>query len=183
MRVHRTYVLGTLVIGACSHAPAMTQGELENTVPCRDVPCAVVVDWERVGGITNLSADRRYGNPVRLAELVKARLTERGFGNHVNTSVEDELQILLMPRMGNAMCDQMPGTATDMSCRAILEIQARAQGPDRVRREIGLPSRIRNRCSTDQVMPVENLGSFVGDWIIYALEGRWKGERRPIGRC
>jgi hypothetical protein len=32
-------------------------------------------------------------------------------------------------------------------------------------------------------MPVDRLGDFVADWIIFALEGRAKGERRPIARC
>jgi hypothetical protein len=32
-------------------------------------------------------------------------------------------------------------------------------------------------------MPVDRLGVFVADMIVYALEGRAKGERRPVARC
>jgi hypothetical protein len=32
-------------------------------------------------------------------------------------------------------------------------------------------------------MPVERFGAFIADWIVYALEGRSKGERRPVARC
>jgi hypothetical protein len=111
-----------------------------------------------------------------------ARLTDRGFRNSGSTSAVD-LSILLVPDVGIAMCDELAGTATDRSCRAILQIETRVEGPDELRRDVDLPSRIRNQCSSDRVMPVDRLGDFVADWIIFALEGRAKGERRPIARC
>jgi hypothetical protein len=146
------------------------------------VPCIVTVDWTREGGVSNQVPDRRYGNAAQLEAQVKARLAELGFPDNGSSSPQ-VLQILLVPSVGRAMCDELAGTSTDMSCRAITDVQARLEGPEQLREDIDLPSRIRNRCSSDRVMPVDRLGVFVADMIVYALEGRAKGERRPVARC
>jgi hypothetical protein len=151
-------------------------------VPCRERPCAVVVDWTRAGGIGSLNPDRRYGNPAQLEELLKGRLTERGYTRHGSTGDQDP-RILLQPVVRNAMCDQLPGTATDMSCRAIVEVETRVEGPDDVTRAIDIPSRLRGRCASDQTMAVDQFAVFLADWIIYAVDGRAQGERRPVARC
>jgi hypothetical protein len=183
MRGHGRIVLITSLL-ACgmTGVPAAAQNPEQAAVPCRERPCALTIDWTREGGVGNQVPDRRYGNAAQLEARVKARLTERGFRNYGSTSADD-LSILLVPDVGNAMCDELAGTATDRSCRAILQIETRVEGPDELRRDVDLPSRIRNQCSSDRVMPVDRLGDFVADWIIFALEGRAKGERRPIARC
>lgn len=163
----------------------------EKPVPCRDIPCVVIVDWSRAGGVAGQVADRRYGNPADLARLVEARLTERGFGNLGGTE-ETDLRFRLVPVIGNALCDEMAGTSTDWSCRVIRGIEARADGPDDVRRGVDMPSSIQNLCPgptdartrrLERRMPIDRLGPFVADWIVYALEGKSKGERRPVARC
>jgi hypothetical protein len=168
--------------GATFYEPAVAQEPAQSAVPCRDSPCAVTVDWTREGGLASQVPDRRYGNPTQLEAHVKARLTELGFANHQSAN-GGALRILVVPGIRNAMCDELAGTTTDMSCRAIVEIEARLEGPDALRRDVDLPSRIRNRCSSDRVMPVDRFGAFIADWIVYALEGRSKGERRPVARC
>lgn len=156
--------------------------EATRAAACRDIACAVDVDWTREGGIGGLLPDRRYGNPVAFEESVKASLAARGFTRY-NGGGDDDLRITLLPRIGRAMCDEIAGTSTDMSCRAITEVEARLAGREAVRRNVDLPSRIRNRCSSDRAMPVDKFSVFVADWIIYALEGKATGERRPVARC
>jgi hypothetical protein len=183
--VASTYlVLASIPTAIAAQEPAQTQAR------CRDLPCAVVVDWTKEGGVGNQSPDRRYGNPAQLEERVKARLTERGFQRYGSTDDAD-LRIVLVPQVRPAMCDELQGTAAGVDtrgfrntdCKAIAEVEARLQGPDGVTRGIEIPNRIRNRCTSDQMMAVDKLGEFVADWIVYAVEGKSKGEKRPVARC
>lgn len=173
--------LALVLIGA-ARSDAAAQDTEQSRVACRDLPCAIVVDWTRAGGVSNQQVDRRYGNPTQLEDLLRARLRERGFTMQGGAENRD-LRFLLQPNVRNAMCDHMPGTTTDMSCRAIVEINVRVEGPEQVTRGVDLPSRLRNRCSGDEVMPVDKLATFVADWIAYAVEGKAKGEKRPVARC
>lgn len=161
--------------------PVAAQDEA-GPVACKDRPCVLTVDWTRSGGLASLTPDRRYGNPAQLEEWVRAQLTQRGYPLHSSTD-GGVVRIVLTPMIRNAMCDQMAGTATDRSCRAVTEIETRVEGPEQVTSSIELPSRLRNRCGSDQIMPVDKLATFVADYIIYAVEGKSKGERRPTGRC
>lgn len=167
-----------LLLAAAWPAAAQESGP----VPCKDRPCSVTVDWTRSGGVVALQPDRRYGNPALLEELIKADLTARGYSLHGSTDAGD-LRIVLVPAIRNAMCDQMAGTATDRSCRAVTEIQARVEGPDHVREGVDVPTTIRNRCGSDQMMPIDKLAIYVAQYITYALDGKERGERRPTGRC
>lgn len=171
-------VAAILLVLAAAWPAAAQEGA---AVPCRDRPCAVHVDWTRSGGIGSLQPDRRYGNPAQLEELIKADLTSRDYTLHGTT--DEGLRIVLVPAVRNAICDQMAGTSTDRSCRAITEIQARVEGPDDVRGGIDLPTTIRNRCGSDELMPVDKLAVYVANYITYALDGKERGERRPVGRC
>jgi hypothetical protein len=183
MHAHGRRIIGScLIAGAWLCAPVAAQDAAQKHVSCRDSPCTVLVDWSRAGGIGSQVPDRRYGNPTLLEKVVKARLAEHGFAR-TESPDEEGLRIVLVPVMGNAMCDEMAGTSTDRSCRAITEIEARVTGPDELRHNVDLPSRIRNRCSADKAMPIDKLGDFVGDWIVYAIEGKAKGDRRPVARC
>jgi hypothetical protein len=175
----RSFVAAILLVLAAAWPAAAQEGA---AVPCRDRPCAVLVDWTRSGGIGSLQPDRRYGNPAQLEELIKADLSSREYTLHGSTDVGD-LRIVLVPAVRNAICDQMAGTSTDRSCRAITEIQARVEGPDHVREGIDMPTTIRNRCGSDELMPVDKLAVYVANYITYALDGRERGERRPVGRC
>lgn len=181
MRISPTLLSAScmIVFAVC---PGAAQDEVPQPVACRDLPCMVMVDWTREGGENSQVPDRRYGNAVQLEARVKARLRELGYTDNGSSSPQ-VLQILLVPSVGRAMCDEMAGTATDMSCRAITDIQARLEGPENLREGVDLPSRIRNRCSSDRMMPVDRLGVYVADMIVYALEGKAKGERRPVARC
>ncbi len=182
MRAHRRSFLACCVLLGAGALFVPAEAQDPAPVPCRELPCNVMVEWTRAGGVAAQVPDRRYGNPTHLEQSVKGRLTERGFVSHKSTDGQN-LRFLLIPSVGRAMCDEVAGTATDMSCRAILEVEARVDGPDELRRDVDLPSRIRNRCPSEKVMGVDRLGIFIGDWIIYALEGRANGERRPVARC
>jgi hypothetical protein len=183
MRTLRTLVvISCLLPSVWLRGRAAAQESEQRPVSCRDRPCSILIDWTRAGGIGAQSPDRRYGNPTLLEKLVKARLAERDFPR-IESGAEQDLRVVLVPVLGNAMCDEVAGTSTDRSCRAIVDVEARVDGPDEVRRDVDLPSRIRNRCSSDKVMPIDRLGAFVGDWIVYALEGKAKGDRRPVARC
>jgi len=126
--------------------------------------------------------DRRYGNPAQLEDLTRAALTQRGYTLLAGADAGG-LRIILQPAVNQAMCDQMAGTSTDMSCQAITEIQARVEGPDAVTDGVDLPSRLRNRCGADRLMTVDQFAVHVAEYIAYAVEGKAKGDRRPVGRC
>ena len=168
----------------CASVPraAVAQQAAEHGVPCRERPCAVIVDWTRSGGAASQLPDRRYGNPAQLEQLLKARLSERGYTMHSNAG-DTGPRVLLIPTVRAAQCDELAGTATDMSCRAIRELELRIEGSQDLVAAIDLPSRLRNRCPDDQPMAVDKLGVFLADWIIYAVDGKAKGERRPVARC
>lgn len=182
MRAHHRLLLGPIILmSGAAYSPAAAQEGGGGPVLCKDQPCAVVVDWTRSGGVGNLTPDRRYGHPAQLEERIKARLTERGFTRY--GAADGGPRFLLVPSIRNASCDELPGTATDTSCKAITELETRLEGPQELTGAIDLPSRLRNRCTNDQVMPVDRLAMFVADWIIYAVDGKAKGERRPVARC
>jgi hypothetical protein len=162
--------------------PSAAVAQQPGPIACRDRPCVIRVDWTRAGGIGSQVGDRRYGDPTQFEKLIKARLVELGLSRQQSPDGQ-ALEILLIPVMGSAMCDEMAGTATDRSCQAIVDVEARLSGPDEVRRNVDLPSRIRNRCTSDKTMPVDRMAALVGDWIAYAVEGRARGDRRPVGRC
>jgi hypothetical protein len=180
-RISRMVAAAWLACGVFGR-PAAAQDGAPRAVPCRELACVVVIDWTRAGGVGAHVPDRRYGNPAQLEETVVERLNERGFDMHGNPS-QGSLRILLVPAIAKAMCDEMPGTTTDMSCRAITHVEARTEGPEALQRNVDLPSRIRNSCASDKLMPVDRLGVFIADWIIYALDGKANGERRPVARC
>jgi hypothetical protein len=181
MRTTRETFLIAGIMTAATLTSAAAQ-EPAAAVSCRDRPCALVVDWSKTDGIGSLSPDRRYGNPAELEARVIQALKERGFVR-LGSVDSNDLRILLQPVIRNAMCDELPGTATDMSCKAITEIQTRPEGPDAVREGIDLPSRIRNRCGADRIAAVDKFAVHVAEYIIYAVEGKAKGERRPVARC
>jgi hypothetical protein len=182
MHAHRALLLGSSLFLAGWVHPVSAVQDAEAAVSCRERPCAILVDWTREGGIESQVPDRRYGQAAQLEDRIRSRLVELGFSNFGSRDA-DILRIVLVPHVGNAMCDEVSGTATDMSCRAILDLQARVEGPDAVRKAVDIPSRIRNRCSADKVMVVDRFAAHIVDWIVYALEGKSKGERRPVARC
>ena len=178
----RRGLIGVLSLFACGWMPCAVEAQQQAEVPCRDRPCAVIVDWTRSGGVAGQMPDRRYGNPAQLEQLMKAQLSERGYVMHTNTGDNDP-RFLLIPTVRAAQCDEVAGTATDTSCRAISQLEVRVEGPEPLVAAIELPSRVRNRCPDQQPMPVDKLAAFLTDWIIYAVEGKAKGERRPVARC
>ncbi len=111
---------------------------------------------------------------------MKSALTERGYALQGEDAVP---RIVLRPVLRSAMCDQMPGTTTDNSCQAIMEVETRVDGPEEVAESIELPRLIRNRCGADQVMPVHRLAAYVAEYIGYAIDGKARGDKRPVGRC
>lgn len=173
--------LAIALLLTCTAGPVVSAQEPAAPTPCRDRPCSVLVDWTRQGGVTSLRPDRRYGNPATLGDLVKSALRERGYRLAEGEDVVP--RIVLRPTIRNAMCDQLPGTATDNSCQAVTEIETRVDGPEELAKSIDLPSRIRNRCGADQVMPVHRLAAYVAEYIGYAIEGKANGEKRPVARC
>lgn len=181
MRAYPRLLLGPLIlVSGAAYSPVAAQEG--GPVLCKDRPCMIVVDWTRLGGVGNLSPDRRYGQPAQLEERIKSRLTERGYTLY-RSAADTDPRFVLIPSLRSASCDELTGTATDMSCRAVNELETRLEGPRELIDAIDLPSRLRNRCTNDQTMSVDRLATFVADWIIYAVDGKAKGERRPVARC
>ncbi len=110
--------------------------------PCRGAPCRVLLDWGSGNTAANFPVDRRYGTPNDFEPMVIAGLRDGGMQV---TSSGDAMQMTLRVAMKNAMCDAMPGTNTDMSCRTIDEVQVQWVSPDAA---VKAPSslRVTNRC-------------------------------------
>jgi hypothetical protein len=148
--------------------------------PCRDTPCRIALDWGSGNTAANFPVDRRYGTPNDFEPMVVAGLRDAGMRT---LTAGEGMQMTLRVTMKNAMCDAMPGTNTDMSCRTIDEVQVQWVSPSA---EVKTPPSVRvtNRCGAgDQRMTVAQMANFTAAMIAYQTAPDKKGLKRPSARC
>jgi hypothetical protein len=158
--------------------PAAAQDPPDTTGLCTARACHIQVEWGVDG--PPLTPDRRYGVLGEYLQRTLKHLTDSGqrFSVGENTDV---LSLRLRPRVIRAMCDQMAGTSTDMSCQTIGEVQVEVSNPDA---SVKVPGtiRIRNRCGADQYMDIIRFSEYSAALIAYELS-RDSKRKRPAARC
>lgn len=148
--------------------------------PCREATCKLALDWGSGNTAANFPVDRRYGTPNDFEPMVLAGLRDAGFRM---VTAGDGLQMTLRVVMKNAMCDAMPGTNTDMSCRTIDEVQVQWVSPAS---DVKPPPSVRvtNRCGAgDQRMNIAQMAAYTAASIVYQTATDRKGLKRPSAKC
>jgi hypothetical protein len=174
----RLAVLPALLAVAIVAASPVTGQEQASPVICRTNSCSVSVDWGADPTPTFL--DRRFGAPADLEKRVVAALTAAGYLVRSDPGASG-FRIRIRPTLIQAMCDRLPGTSPDMSCRTFGEVRADFLDADPAWK---LPGnlRVRNRCGSDDLMDVEKFSAYVAAMIDYTL-ARDKDRKRPTARC
>lgn len=168
------------VVALLGAIPLQAQDAPPAAGPCRETPCRMTLDWGSGNTAANFPVDRRYGTPNDFEPMVLAGLRDAGL---TMVTTGDAIQMTLRIGMKNAMCDAMPGTNTDMSCRTIDEVQvqwvaatADTKAPPSVR--------VTNRCGAgDQRMNIAQMAAFTAASIAYQTAPDKKGLKRPSARC
>ena len=161
--------------------PAVAQDAPSPGGVCRDAPCRILVDWGPSASAASYGADRRYGAASDIEMLIKAALVEHKF--RVVETGADAMLLTLRIKMVRAMCDQMAGTSTDMSCQTIDEIMVQFTAPDPA---VKAPSmmRVSNRCGAgDTKMTIAQIAKYSADFLSYSLATDKKGLKRAVSRC
>ncbi|MEP7348187.1 MAG: hypothetical protein ABI877_23170, partial [Gemmatimonadaceae bacterium] len=156
------------------------QDSAATTVICATRPCYVVVDWSD-GGAAPTTVDRRYGAPAELEDRVRLRMKERGM-RLADRKADAVLSIMLRPRMKAAMCDVLPGTNTDFSCRAFEDVTLQFDVTDSTTATLkGL--RAANRCDNDKTpMDVARYAVYLAGFIEWAIDSNPR-KKRPGTKC
>jgi hypothetical protein len=179
MRIRFAVACAVLPLAAVSgkDSPAAAQ-ETPPPAVCKDKLCGLILDWGSEG--TPTFVDRRYGSISEFEQRVIAGLTTAGYRFNTNPAA-DAFRIRLRPRIATAMCDRVPGTDPDMSCRTISELTADFINADPA---AGLPAnlRLRNRCGSDMQMDIERFSQYVAAMIDFTIS-REKDRKRPTARC
>ncbi|OGU10298.1 MAG: hypothetical protein A2W29_11545 [Gemmatimonadetes bacterium RBG_16_66_8] len=179
MRIRDALLSAALPFAAASAgvSPAAAQ-DVPPPAVCRAQACGLVLDWGSEG--TPTFVDRRYGSISEFEQRVIAGLTTAGYRFITNPAAET-FRIRLRPRIATAMCDRVPGTDPDMSCRTINDLTADFINADPVYK---LPAnlRIRNRCGSDMQMDIERFSQYVAAMLDYAIS-QDKDRKRPTARC
>lgn len=148
---------------------------------CRDGPCLVTYDWGAGATPASFGADRRYGPAADIEPLLRQHLREHGL--RIVESGDDAMRLTVRISMVNAMCDQMAGTSTDMSCRTINEMVIQFSAPSA---DVKAPGamRVANRCGAgDMKMTVAQMAQYAADYLSYNLAKERKGLKRAVARC
>jgi hypothetical protein len=148
-------------------------------VVCATHPCLVFVDW--AGGGAPTSVDRRYGAAAEFEDRLKARMRDRRM-RLVDRRSDAAVVITVRPKIKPAMCDAMPGTNTDFSCRAFDDSMLQFDVSDSTIKPIkGL--RVPNRCDSDAMpMDVARYSAYLASFIEWVVDLNPR-KKRPAARC
>jgi hypothetical protein len=150
--------------------------------PCQEHPCALSFDWGNGTSAASLPTDRRYGAPADFEASLKQTLTEHGL-RVTDDDRNSKASIRLRLSMMSAICDFMPGTNTDRSCKTVRDVALSFVNSDPAAKQIGA-TRLTNRCgASDQVMSTAQFGRYTGLIIDYLIEGEAKKLQRPAPKC
>lgn len=171
-------LFASLVFSVSAAAVAPASGQEEAAQPlCKSTPCSIVVDWGPQPAPAFV--DRRFGAPGELEQRVIQALVAAGYRVSADPGATG-FRIRLRPELVSAMCDRLPGTNPDMSCRTIGEVRVDWLDADPAWKLGNL--RIRNRCGSDDQMDVEKFSVYVAAMLDYTL-ARDKDRKRPTARC
>ena len=124
----RSFKFFAVVTGlGISSASAQAQ-EQQPPALCKTKTCSIQVDWGVAG--PPLTTDRRYGPIAEYLQRIVSNLETAGHRFVGEKQDNDVLTFRLRPHVVRAMCDEMSGTSTDMSCQMIGETEVEVRNPD-----------------------------------------------------
>lgn len=175
-------VLGRAAIVLTSVAATAVAQDPGPAVPCRNEPCGIIFDWGSGTSAASLPTDRRYGAPLEFETAFKQQMGEKGF-TLSDRATGTNLNITLRLGMMSAICDFMPGTNTDRSCKTVKDVSVTFVSNDPKGKKLN-SMRFPNRCGAgDQVMSTTQFGRYVAELMQFAFEGDEKHLPRPVGKC
>lgn len=181
LRIHSISAAAILALVTTLAQAATAQDAPPPGGPCRDAPCRIQVDWGPSASAASYGADRRYGAAADIEMLIKQHLAEHKF--RIVETGADAMLLTLRIKMVRAMCDQMAGTSTDMSCQTIDEIMVQFTTPDPTVKAPGM-MRVTNRCGAgDTKMTIAQIAKYSADYLAYNLATDKKGLKRAVSRC
>ena len=159
--------------------PAQAQEQQTPAALCKTQTCVIQIEWGAAG--PPLTTDRRYGAIAEYLQRVVMQLQSAGHTFAEEKTDKAVLTLKLRPKVGPAMCDEMPGTSTDMSCQMIGETDVEVHNPDA---SVKLPGsiRIRNRCADDRMMTIAQFSEYTAGMIAAELSREAK-KKRPTAKC
>lgn len=151
--------------------------------PCHELSCGLNFDWGSGKTAASFGPDRRYGSGDDFESRFRGALGESGY-RVKDPPASGPLLISVRPIMrAKAMCDQMSGTNTDMSCTAMSDVTIAFQSTDPAAKAPG-SVRVTNRCgANDTFMTMAVFAKYAADMVYWTLEGQAKKMQRPTGRC
>ena len=176
----RSFALFVVLAGlGVSYASAQAQEQQPPAVLCKMQTCSIQVEWGVSG--PPLTTDRRYGPIAEYLQRIVLSLETAGHHFVGEKQDKDVLTFRLRPKVVAAMCDEMAGTSTDMSCQMIDVTEVEVHNPDP---SIKLPGtiRIRNRCGDQRLMNIANFSEYSAGMIAYELS-RDPKRKRPTAKC
>ena len=181
MNVARILVTGvSCLLGA---ARLGAQGTVTSSMPCRDTPCSLVVDWGVGKSLGDMPPDRRFGSAAEFEGAVRASLRAHemtAVASAAGSTVAIRIQATYKPRV---LCDDMPGTMPDRSCATIGEAIANF-GTTATENKLPAAVRMINRCgASERMMTMKQFGAYVGEMIWFSLEGNQQKASKPAGKC
>jgi hypothetical protein len=162
-----------------SVAAAHAQEQQPPATLCKTETCSIQVEWGVSG--PPLTTDRKYGPIAEYLPRIVASLETAGHRFAGEKQDKDVLTLKLRPKVVEAMCDEMSGTSTDMSCQMIGETEIEVHNPDP---NTKLPGtiRVRNRCADNRMMDIAKFSEYSAGLIAYELS-RDPKRKRPTARC
>lgn len=152
-------------------------------VPCRDTPCAVVLDWGPGKTAASYPPDRRYGAGDDFEPRFKAALRDRGY-RIVDGPTAGAVTMTLRPAMRSRVaCDRVTGLNPDLTCTAMEGVTISFANDDAT---VKVPSAIRvnNRCGgADTYLAHRAFADFAAATLWWEFEGRSTGAERPRTGC
>jgi hypothetical protein len=152
-------------------------------VPCRDMPCALIVDWGVGKSLGDMPPDRKFGSAAEFEVAVREALRTHemlGVANVADAKLSIRIQAAYKQ---GVLCDEVPGTNADRSCATIGEAIANF-GTSAPEYKPPAALRIINRCgASTRLMTMKQFGAYVGESIWFALEGDKKKANKPSGKC
>jgi hypothetical protein len=174
--------LAALVLLATVAMAAASQDAPAAAAPCQDQPCFLSFDWGNGASAASFSNDRRYGAPADFEAALRQTLVEHGL-RITDDEKTSKMNIILRMTMMSAICDFMPGTNTDRTCKTVRDVALNFVNSDPAAKKIGA-QRVTNRCgANDQAMTTTQFGRFTALVIDYLIEGEAKKLQRPAPKC
>jgi len=161
---------------------AATTAAAQNKNPCADHPCNIVFDWG--GSSSSPDPDRHFGNPSELEAMFVQTLQGAGFRFSSSAAQEGGMTInVRLTPQNRVICDNMPGTSSDMSCHTVSRASVVFVPNDASQKAPGRVD-INPRCSDPTLHPTyASFGEFAAASVVYAVINDSKGDRPAAVKC